>query len=152
MIDEWVGTPDSDGQLRCFSTTAARRARHHHNAERLARITLAVGIGISIVLALFAHRWGYATKNVLVVVMGLLSVAAGVHEAYAHKKADKELVKQYRFMERIYAGARRKLDAATTDAQKRHILRVLGEAALAEHVEWTLVHRERPLEHTRLGG
>lgn len=152
VIEEWVGTPVSEGQLRYFSSTAARRARQHHNAERLARACLAVGIGISLVLALFAHRWGYDTKNVLVVAMGLLSVAAGVHEAYAHKKADKELVKQYRFMERIYAGARRRLDAATSDDQKRTILRVLGEAALAEHVEWTLVHRERPLEHTRLGG
>ena len=152
VIAEWVGTPETDGQLRYFSQTAAKRAQHHHSAERLARITLAVGIAISLVLAVFAHRWGHDIKSVLVVVMGLLSVAAGVHEAYAHKKADKELVKQYRFMERIYAGARRRLDAATTEAQKREILRVLGEAALAEHVEWTLVHRERPLEHTRLGG
>lgn len=152
VIEEWVGTPASAGQLHYFRSTAARRARQHHNAERLARACLAVGIGISLVLALFAHQWGYETKNVLVVAMGLLSVAAGVHEAYAHKKADKELVKQYRFMERLYAGARRRLDAAGDDDQKRAILRVLGEAALAEHVEWTLVHRERPLEHTRLGG
>lgn len=152
VIAEWVGTPESDGQLHYFSATADKRAGQHRHAERLARASLAIGISISVVLALFAHRWGYTTKNVLVVVMGLLSVGAGVHEAYAHKKADKELVKQYRFMQRIYAGARRKLDAATTDAQKREILRVLGEAALAEHVEWTLVHRERPLEHTRLGG
>jgi hypothetical protein len=152
VVAEWVGTPQSDGQLHYFSTTANLRARHHRQAELLGLGTLAVGIGISIVLALFAHRWGHDIKNLLVVVMGLLSVAAGVHEAYAHKKADKELVKQYRFMERIYAGARRRLDAAGSTAEKRHILRVLGEAALAEHVEWTLVHRERPLQHARLGG
>ena len=152
VVAEWVGTPQSDGQLRYFSTTADRRARHHRQAELLGLGTLAVGIGISIVLAVFAHRWGHDIKTVLVVVMGLLSVAAGVHEAYAHKKADKELVKQYRFMERIYAGARRRLDAAGSTDEKRHILRVLGEAALAEHVEWTLVHRERPLQHARLGG
>lgn len=149
---EWVGTRETGGQLRYFSTTADRRARHHRQAELLGHGTLAVGIAISVVLALFAHRWGYETKTALVVVMGLLSVAAGVHEAYAHKKADKELVKQYRFMERIYAGARRRLDAAASTDEKRHILRVLGEAALAEHVEWTLVHRERPLQHARLGG
>lgn len=106
----------------------------------------------SVILAVFAHRWGHDIKTVLVVAMGLLSVGAGVHEAYAHKKADKELVKQYRFMERIYCGARRRLDAAASVDEKREILRVLGEAALAEHAEWTLMHRERPLEHTRLGG
>ncbi len=152
IVDEWIGTPQSDGQLRYFTVTAAKRARHHRQAEFLGHASLALGIGISVILAVFAHRWGHDIKNVLVVAMGLLSVGAGVHEAYAHKKADKELVKQYRFMKRIYCGARRRLDAAASVDEKREILRVLGEAALAEHAEWTLMHRERPLEHTRLGG
>ena len=30
------------------------------------------------------------------------------------------------------------------------ILRALGEAALDEHAEWILMHRERPLEQTKL--
>jgi hypothetical protein len=152
VIQEWIGTPTSDGQLRYFTVTGARRERQHRRAELWASTSLALGISISVLLALFAHRWGYDIKTVLVVAMGLLSVAAGVHEAYAHKKADKELVKQYRFMQRIYAGARRRLDATPGVADRRGILRVLGEAALAEHAEWTLMHRERPLEHTRLGG
>jgi hypothetical protein len=152
VIQEWIGTPASDGQLRYFTVTGARRERQQRRAELWATTSLALGIGISVMLALFAHRWGYETKTVLVVAMGLLSVAAGVHEAYAHKKADKELVKQYRFMRRIYAGARRRLDITPGAADRRGILRVLGEAALAEHAEWTLMHRERPLEHTRLGG
>jgi hypothetical protein len=152
VIQEWIGTPTSDGQLRYFTVTGARRERQHRRAELWANTSLALGIGISVLLALFAHRWGYEIKTVLVVAMGLLSVAAGVHEAYAHKKADKELVKQYRFMRRIYAGARRRLDITPGAADRRGILRVLGEAALAEHAEWTLMHRERPLEHTRLGG
>jgi len=36
-----------------------------------------------------------------------------------------------------------------TDEQ-RETLRVLGEAALAEQVEWALMHRQRPLEHNRI--
>ncbi|WP_119718760.1 hypothetical protein [Cognatilysobacter tabacisoli] len=152
VVGEWVGTPDSRGQLGYFTAAARSRERQHRRAEWLAHACLGIGITISLVLALFAHRWGYDTKNALVVLMGLLSVGAGVHEAYAHKKADKELVKQYRFMQRIYAGARRRLDGATTPDDTRRILRTLGEAALAEHAEWTLMHRERPLEHTRLGG
>jgi hypothetical protein len=152
VVDAWIGTPASDGQLRYFGVTGQRRARQHRYAERLALASLALGIGISVLLAAFAWHWSEAVKSALVVAMGLLSVAAGVHEAYAHKKADKELVKQYRFMERIFGGARRRLDAAGSVAEKREILRILGEAALAEHAEWTLMHRERPLEHTRLGG
>jgi hypothetical protein len=152
VIREWIGTPESNGQLRYFAVTGARRARRHRNAQRLALASLAVGITICIVLAILARGLDDSLKTALVLAMGLLSVGAGVHEAYAHKKADKELVKQYRFMERIYAGARRRLDAAAGLGEKREVLQILGEAALAEHAEWTLMHRERPLEHTRLGG
>jgi hypothetical protein len=50
----------------------------------------------------------------------------------------------------IFATARRKLDAAPDVAARREILRALGEAALAEHAEWALMHRERPPEHGKL--
>ena len=151
VIQEWVGTADSDGQLGYFTVTAAKRARLHRRAEWVARGCLSAGIAISVLLAILAHRLDYDAKTALVVAMGLLSVAAGVHEAYVHKMADTELVKQYRFMQRIYDCARRRLDACDTVAGKRRVLQTLGEAALAEHAEWTLMHRERPLEHTRLG-
>ena len=152
VIEEWIGSDRSNGQLHYFAATATRRSRLHHRAEMLALACLAVGILISVLLAIFASRLDGDTKTVLVVTMGLLSVGAGVHEAYSYKKADKELIKQYRFMQRIFAGARRRLDGCTAIGDKRRILRTLGEAALAEHAEWTLMHRERPLEHTRLGG
>lgn len=151
VVGEWVGDVGSGGQLAYFTATAVHRARMHRRAQWVAHACLATGIGISVLLAIFAHRLDTSTKTALVVAMGLLSVAAGVHEAYVHKKADKELVKQYRFMQRIFEGARRRLDACSSVAAKRRVLQTLGEAALAEHAEWTLMHRERPLEHTRLG-
>ena len=40
--------------------------------------------------------------------------------------------------------------AGSVDIGKRRILRALGEAALTEHAEWTLMHRERPLQHSRI--
>ncbi|MEP7097092.1 MAG: hypothetical protein ABI748_05465, partial [Dokdonella sp.] len=64
-------------------------------------------------------------------------------------KADKELIKQYRYMRSIFADARRKLDATSDSSSQRDILRALGEAALSEHAEWALMHRERPLENAR---
>jgi hypothetical protein len=33
---------------------------------------------------------------------------------------------------------------------QRAILRALGDAALAEHAEWALMHRQRPLEAGRM--
>lgn len=150
VIRDWIGTPDSGGQLRYFSTTSARRARLHHRAEMLGLACLWAGVGISVLLAIFARRLGTHEQHVLVSTMGILSVAAAVHEAYAYKKADKELIKQYRFMQRIFGAARRRLTGCNDLAEKRQVLRTLGEAALAEHAEWTLMHRERRLEHSRL--
>jgi hypothetical protein len=52
-------------------------------------------------------------------------------------------------MARLFAAARRALDLSSDAATQRGILRTLGEAALAEHAGWSLVHRERPLESGR---
>lgn len=58
--------------------------------------------------------------------MALFSILATVREAYSYRKVDKELIKQYRSMHRIFADAR---------------------AALAVYAEWAMMHRQRPLEH-----
>ena len=150
VVEEWIGTADSPGQLHYFKITAARRTRQHARTTLLGNTCLWLGIAISVVLAVFAHQFGGRTQNLLVAAMGVLSVAAAVHEAYAYKKADKELIKQYRFMETIFSAARHRLRKCASLHEQRHILRTLGEAALAEHAEWTLMHRERPLEHSRI--
>jgi len=82
--------------------------------------------------------------------MAVFSIVAGVRSAYAYKKADKELIKQYRYMQHIFDEARIALDDAVDTDEQRETLRVLGEAALAEQVEWALMHRQRPLEHNRI--
>ena len=150
VIGEWIGGPQSGGQLGYYSSASLRRERMHHRAERLGLVCITLGVALSVVLALFARQFDAHLKHVLVSVMGLLSVAAAVHEAYQHKKADKELVRQYRFMQRIFASAQRLLAGAHDIAEKRRILVALGEAALTEHAEWSLMHRERPLPTSRI--
>jgi hypothetical protein len=86
-------------------------------------------------------------RNLLLVLMGVLPLIAGVRDAYSHKKAERELIKQYRFMGRVFANARRLLDASKDLRFKRRVLKAVGNAALEEHAEWLLMHRERPLEH-----
>ncbi|HQZ30793.1 MAG TPA: hypothetical protein PLG89_02890 [Arenimonas sp.] len=147
---EWIGAPGASGQLDYYVQTAARRAVQHRRTELLASLCLWTGMGLSLVLALFARLLDGQLQNVMVAAMGLLSLTAAVHEAYAYKKADKELIKQYRFMARIFSAAQRRLSQCRGDEERRQVLRTLGEAALAEHAEWTLMHRERPLEHSRL--
>jgi hypothetical protein len=150
VIEEWIGTPESPGQLNYYLLTAARRTRLHWRSELLGSACLWLGIGISVLLAIFARQLDGRMQNLMVATMGVLSVAAAVHDAYAYKKADKELIKQYRFMVRIFSAARRRLKDCADLAEQRQVLRTLGEAALAEHAEWTLMHRERPLEHSRI--
>ena len=78
--------------------------------------------------------------------MGLFPLAGAVREAYAHKVAETELIKQYQYMHRVFRDALHKIQHAESISQQQEILRSLGEAALDEHAEWILMHRERPLE------
>lgn len=150
VIDEWIGTPGSAGQLQYYARTSVRKERLHHRAELLGLWCVGLGVAISVVLAAFARQFDAHMKHNLVSAMGMLSVVAAVHEAYQFKKADKELIKQYRFMQRIFGAAQRRLATTADVDDKRRILRALGEAALTEHAEWTLMHRERPLQHSRI--
>lgn len=146
---EWVGRADS-GQIGYYANRALQRARRNANTERMGRLALWTGIGVAVVLAIIAARLPEQWHDVLLFTVGALTLAAAVREAYAFRTADKELVKQYRFMHRIFSNARRRLDAAASDAERRGILRALGDASLDEHTEWILMHRERPPEHGKL--
>jgi hypothetical protein len=150
VIQEWIGDGVHAGQLGYYARKAAQRTHTLHITETLGAASWRVGIGISVVLALFVRQLGQDAKTDLVALMAVLSIIAAVREAYAYKKADKELIKQYRFMQRIFGEAHRALVRTTDVAEQRDILRMLGEAAMAEHVEWALMHRERPLEHGKL--
>lgn len=149
VIAHWIGDDDS-GQLGYYTRKAAQRERSYHVTELIGRISLYAGIAISIVLAALAFRLSADAKNDLIVLMAVFSVSGAVREAYAYRKADKELIKQYRFMRRLFADARAALAQARNEMEQREILRALGEAALAEHAEWAMMHRQRPLEHGRM--
>ena len=55
-------------------------------------------------------------------------------------------------MHRLFESCRWRLDRATTDTERRHLLRALGCACLEEHAEWILLHRERPLDAGGMSG
>jgi len=150
VIAEWVGDAQRGGQLEYYQRKAAQRARTHRITESIGTASLCVGIGISVMLAVLASQLSPDAKNILVMTMAVFSIVAGVREAYAYKKADKELIKQYRYMQRLFSDARAALTDAGDATEQREILRLLGEAALAEHVEWALMHRARPLEHSKI--
>jgi hypothetical protein len=103
-------------------------------------------------LLLAGGRLPESTQQQLLLAMGLLPLLAGIREAYSYKKADKELIKQFRFMARLFASCRQRLDRSRDEHEVRHLLRALGAACLEEHAEWILLHRDRPLEPSALSG
>jgi hypothetical protein len=150
VIAEWVGESGTCGQLHYYERKIAERTGRHYITETIGRISLWGGVAISVFLAAFALKLSQDAKVSLVMIMALLSIIAAVREAYSYRKADKELIRQYRFMRRIFAGSRAALDRTDDPVQQREILLSLGDAALTEHAEWTLMQRERQVEHSKL--
>ena len=144
-ISEWVGSEDS-GQTGYYKQKSQERAKLHRITVNLGTACLWAGICAAAAIALFGNRFTEMTETLLIVLMGLLPLIAATRDAYAHKKAEKELIKQYRFMYRVFQNARQLLNRAESDAERRQILKSVGEACLDEHAEWILMHRERPLE------
>ena len=150
VIAEWVGESGKSGQLHYYECKTVERTGVHHITETIGSISLWGGVTISVFLAAFALVLSSDTKITLVMIMAVLSIVAAVREAYAYRKADKELIRQYRFMQRIFAGARAALDRTQDPVRQREILLSLGDAALTEHAEWTLMQRERQVEHSKM--
>jgi hypothetical protein len=124
--------------------------RVHRTTHLIGQSCLWTGMTLAVGLALFHGRIDDDLTTALIAAMGVLAIIAAARESYSYRKADKELIKQYVFMRNIFSGARRALAEERNMHGQQEILRALGEAALAEHAEWALTHRERPLEHGKL--
>ena len=149
VIEQWVGDESSQtGQLFYYHRKQMEKARKFRRTTYLGKVALWMGVLIAILLALGGSDISDFQRDILLVLMGIFPLIAGVRDAYSHKKAEKELIKQYRFMRGILANARRLLDSSDDAEFRRRVLRALGNAALEEDAEWILMHRERPLEHS----
>ncbi|NOR20521.1 MAG: hypothetical protein GQ538_10595 [Xanthomonadales bacterium] len=149
VIEQWVGNEeDQSGQFSYYKRKQLEKAKRFKRTTNLGRIALWTGIFIAVWLAIAGQDMTDFQRHLLLVLMGIFPLIAGIRDAYSHKKAEKELIKQYRFMSGILANARRLLDSTDDIHFRRRVLRALGNAALEEDAEWILMHRERPLEHS----
>jgi hypothetical protein len=48
-------------------------------------------------------------------------------------------------MFRTFSKAFRRIKQSGNDEERRRVLRLVGDAALEEHAEWILMHRERSI-------
>jgi len=153
VIARWVGHRataggGASGQLAYFSEGSERRQQAYRTTALLGGIALGGGLLGAAVLLAAGTRLDPSLQSKLLLAMGLLPLLAGIREAFSYKNADKELIKQFRFMNRLFDSCRTRLDRARDDGESRHLLRALGCACLEEHAEWILLHRERPLDAT----
>ncbi|GMR17399.1 MAG: hypothetical protein BMS9Abin32_492 [Gammaproteobacteria bacterium] len=145
VLREWIGDRDS-GQLGYFRAKAKDRIRRNSLTERLALVSLVVSVSVIALLVTIGSALSEDMRDPLMAAMGALLLLVAIRRDYAHGTAEKELIKQYEFMMRIFLNARRRLDRAESDAEVRQILRALGGSALDEHAEWILMHRDRALD------
>jgi hypothetical protein len=148
-IAEWIGDAEG-GQLGYYSRKGGDRLRQHHDTQKLGKFGL-WGSAVTLVVLLFVDAGVLESVRLpLVFGMGLVLLGVGVRQSYAQSTAESELIKQYEFMGRIFHNARRRIDAADDDGERRRILKLLGDAALEEHAEWILMHRERAIDQKEI--
>lgn len=139
-VRDWVGS-----QLNYFRRSWPQKLAWHRFTEMLDRTSFAAGLLLAGWLALAQLLFERQPTNALIALMGVLPVAATLRAHFALRTAEGELISQFQFMERILSNAQRQLRAATSMAERRRILRELGDAALRENGQWILRLRERPI-------
>jgi len=142
---EWIGD-DSSGQLGYYRKKIGEKLARHATTNSVIRLGLwSSAIGFAALLAI--GDWIPETiQTPVTYLMGCILLLVGVRQSYAQSTAESELIKQYEFMHRIFLNARRKFDATDSEDDRRRILKILGDAALEEHAEWILMHRERSID------
>jgi hypothetical protein len=148
-INEWVCDAEG-GQLGYYSQKGADRARRQRVTESLGRLSLVTSAVVVVVLLFAAARLPDEAVAPLLMLMGVTLLLFAIRHAYAHAIAESDLIKQYRFMSRIFANARKRLDSSLDDAQKREVLMALGKSALDEHAQWIMMNRERSPDQTEI--
>ena len=146
-IREWVGD-DDNGQLGYYRRKAAQWIERNKSTERLSRISLVTSVIVILIILFGGTTIDDAFIDPLFVFMGSMLLAYGVRQGYAQSMAEKELIKQYEFMLRVFYNAKRRLDSADDEAERRQILRALGGSCLDEHAEWILMHRDRSIDQS----
>jgi hypothetical protein len=144
-LREWLGDKNS-GQLGYFVRKGDEKVKRFRRTERLAQVVFWAGFAIIALFIVMSTELEDVLRDPVVVLMGVMLLLIGVRQSYGDSVADAELIKQYDFMFRIFGNARRRIDATDDDDEKRRVLRILGEAALGEHAQWILMHREKSLE------
>ena len=148
-VREWIGD-ESSGQLGYFARRSSAGLRRQVATQRIGRVGLWVTAAALAVLLFIGAGIPDAVRSPLIYLVGSVLLLVGVRLSYAKSTAEAELIKQYEFMHRIFHNARRRIDATDSEDERRRVLKILGDAALEEHSEWILMHRERSIDQKEI--
>jgi hypothetical protein len=150
VLENWVKV-----QRRYFKTRPDRASRERIEKWVNGLLGAAmIGIGLLVAAVFIAPHFLCSEKrelvrDILVFLMGVCLVGAGMWQHYKEQMAFPEHEKQYGRMELTLSRAADRIEKALREQNfdtARSLLRETGIAALEEHGDWVLVHRERPLE------
>jgi hypothetical protein len=153
----WIGDdhPTSrSGQMSYYRERLKRLKHGMHVSERIDRALLFCGLVLAVTFA-FDVALGARSflpqhvRNAMLWGLALVPVYAAIFEIYLNEKADRALIRQYRYMSSLFGFAAGELRAAGTVERKLLILRSLGHACLAEHAQWILAHRDKRIQGMR---
>ena len=152
----WIGDDTAagrHGQINYYGARSNHLAQVMHKLESVGRLmrgagmVLAIAVLADIVAGFAGHSLGREEEHHYVLWgMALLTMFAGILESYLHERADRTLVRQYRYMHSLFGCAARELQAAGSLDDRLDVLRSLGRACLTEHAQWTLAQRDRTIQ------
>lgn len=146
VLREWIGDIHGDGQLGYFASKAIDKVKRHRLTERLGKLSLLTSVGGVVIFVTVGSSLPDSWTGPLLAAMGTMLLIYAIRQGYAYATAEKDLIKQYEFMLRLFQNARRRLDNTDDPQEQRLILQALGGAALDEHAEWILMHRDRAID------
>jgi len=149
VLREWIGDDDS-GQLGYYRRKSSERMKKSRTTEWLSHFGLAVTIVIVLALLFTGGVLSDLAHDLMLAGMGAVLLFVGIRQGYAYSTGEQELIKQYEFMLRIFRNARRRLNNADSNKERRQILRALGGSCLDEHAEWILMHRDRSIDQSEI--
>lgn len=155
----WIGDDDpvnGTGQMYYYHQRLQDFRKRMHRTELIDRCLLLAGLALAVTFAIDValrmsgrHFLPDHVRGWLLWALALLPVYAAIFEIYLNEKADRALVRQYRYMYALFGYAANELREAVVEEDKLAILRSLGHACLAEHAQWILAHRDKRIQGMR---
>jgi Flp pilus assembly protein TadB len=148
-IERWIGS-DTNGQLGYFAKKTRDVLRRKRITERLGKASLLSGVAVVFVFLIARDALPVEVRALLMIAMGTLLLIYAIRHSYSSSIAEKELLRQFEFMLRVFRDSHRRIESASTAQEKRQILLALGGSALDEQAGWILTHRERSIDSAEL--